>query len=721
MNLWGATPLIAAALLTGGTGAHAMDAHHIGLASATAPSFGLPGTGARSLALQQLELTRWQATVLLNDTGPAVTPSVPARNVTLTDYLGIPAITGSIITILSLVLSVLLVRRSGRKRSDRKSKSGYAGIRDWLESPILGSGAWTANDSWATNISTGLVVVGAVLGATTATNTLFPGVPLDRFSIANIAAGFFVVAAPVVFGILYSQFTAKNPGLTADATVRLPSLQAATVSVPSGASITMAADTTILDGSARWAIVRGGGTYQIPPGTKIQVLAGIQAAAQAWVQAAELVVADVLAQAVANASVEAAALASADADAPSVQHVVELALAQAGVYTPAGRIADEFEKKIRHAVEDAVHDSVIGLVVVSKKQHSRWRHELGHRRGVQGRADAIQAAVQAGIAAAAVAGGAQTDVTGLQAGILALTLAIEQAIADVATERGILDGEQSADQVKQAIMTSVPKAKGVRRAAQKVVQDAADAAGRPARQRLFTEGTQSISDALEQPDLPIDTAGVIDTMAYSGGADIGVLPGSTLQINASAGTWTIQSSDVLAQTPSPPVPPARPGPHPAGVHLVQLVPPTPPATPDAPLAKPVLIDPTGGAKITVTGAADTSLPKGAVISAPRRPCYRLPRNRELLAPQGTDLIVANLRMILIVNIFTMFGIGAELGIAAVLAGFSNATGHGRGYIFLALAAVAVLVVLYAATATRMMADPQPGSSLSSRAGTSFTL
>jgi hypothetical protein len=33
----------------------------------------------------------------------------------------------------------------------------------------------------------------------------------------------------------------------------------------------------------------------------------------------------------------------------------------------------------------------------------------------------------------------------------------------------------------------------------------------------------------------------------------------------------------------------------------------------------------------------------------------------------------------------------------------------------------LLVVIYAVTATRTMADPQPGSSISSQAGTSFTL
>ena len=198
-----------------------------------------------------------------------------SRNVTLNDYLVIPAIMGGAVTILSLILSGLFVWLYDRRR--HRSPSG---TRNWLTRPILGSGAWTANDSWATNISTGLVVVGAVLAATTAANSLFPGVALDRFAIVNVGAGFFVAAAPVLFGILYSWLTASKPGLIADTTVELPRLRPATVSLPSGASITLAADTIIQDGSARWATVRGGGTYQVAPGATIRVAAGIQGIAR---------------------------------------------------------------------------------------------------------------------------------------------------------------------------------------------------------------------------------------------------------------------------------------------------------------------------------------------------------------------------------------------------------------------------------------------------------
>jgi hypothetical protein len=610
----------------------------------------------------------------------ACTPTV-SRNVTVTDYLGIPAGVGAVMAISSLVLSVVLLRSY-----DRKYHYPYSRWRVWLERPILGSGAWTANDSWATNISTGLVVVGTVLGATTATNSLFPGISLDRFAVANIAAGFFVVAAPVVFGILYSRFTANNPGLTADATVALPALHAATISIPSGASVTLAADTTIRDGRERWATVRAGGAYQIPPGAQIQVVAGIQA-----------VVARVLAKAVARASVNAAVQAPAEPAAPSVERVVEQTVTRTGMYAPAGALTDQFEALI----EDAVREEA---------------------KAAGQETAPLQAAVQAGIQSArdaAAAGAAQASVTGVQAGTRALRLAIGQAAAQLGIEQpvappGMAAAEPSADTIQKQVQAPL-KGSVVRAAVQEVIHDAAGSQGS---QTISDKDVDQITEAIEGG---IPKIGTYAAMAYSGTADIGVMPDTVLLVTAAGGTWTVQAADVLAQPPkrpAPPAPPATPARPPPGVHLVQLVPPTPP---DVPLEQPLLIDATGGAKVTVTGTADISLRKGAVISATQRPCYPLPRDRQLQAPQGTNIIVANLSIILFVNLFTMFGIGAELGIAGVLAGFSDATGFGRAAVFVGLAAVAILVIIYAITATRAMADPQPGSSISSQAGASFTL
>jgi hypothetical protein len=521
----------------------------------------------------------WGAAPLLAAAG-AGTGTTSYRQIWVFYYLGIPALAGFGITVLCLWLSVVLVHRQDRGQANNRQST-----RDWLERPILGSGAWTASDSWATNISTGFVVVGTFIAATASPSGLFPGIALDRFAFANLAAGFFVAAAPVLFGILYSRFTAKNPGLTADATVGLLGLRVATIDVPSGATVTLAADSAIHDDTPRWAVLRAGGAYQIPQGAKIRVVAGVQAAAQRCVTEA-------------GASIKAAA---PHASATAIQAATE---------------------GLRLAIERALARAVAGPTDPD---------------------DGPAAGEIPGRITAAINGG---DV---QAAAKEAVLAAHARAADVVNG---LTG-RTACRVAQ------------------IVRDLNQAAGK----------------------ITIETQRKFPSMAYAGAADIGVLPGSIVVLSGCPGQWTVAQADVLR-----PVPPA-----------------------DTPFEQPVLIHAPGGVKVTVTGAADVTLGKGAVISAPRRADYPLPKTRQLLAPQGTNLIVANLGMILAVNVLTMFGIGAELGIAGVLAAFSVADGVGKGLLFAALGVVAVYAIWYAATATRTMADPQPGSSISAQAGTSFTL
>jgi len=814
MGLWGAAPLVMAALLSGGAGVHVTAVSPVIATSTPSPSpspsaspsasVGLPGAGAPVPVLRQIGPASWQTTVLLTDTGPACLQAAKAhywlatttpylalrgsammprqitdggfsgsscqvqvtfktlsqtpqtatlvidqpgmsqtvaltvsRNVTLTDYLLIPFLVGLGITLLSLLFSVVLVRRN-----DQSVTPGSHGLRHLLERPILGSGAWTANDSWATNITTGLVVVGAVLSAVTASSSLFPGIALDEFSLVAIAAGFFVAAAPVVFGILYSSMTTRQPGLVADATVAVPWVRAAIISIPSGASITMAGDTAMQDDSGGWATVRGGGTYQVPPGGQIQVLAGVQDLAQACTRAAGPAVADALAKVIAHASVEAAAQALADPDElplvrQAVQRVAEHTTARAGI---DAQLADELTQRIRPAVAEAVSHPVILFAFFRETVTlAGATHQAISVAAPIDDAD-VEAGVWAGIQAARLAAAPGAGPAGVSAGMLALRLAIERAAVYVVTQPTILDGSQSAGAIRRRIATAVQRG-SVRAVVKNLVQDVmhAPGPGYPLPPEMEREATRAITRALKHAVVALlrvqeaqaqaaqdQTAAAApgqgsDTLAYSGGSDIGVLPGSILQLTATAGTWTVQAGDVLAQPASLPVAAPAPGPVPPGVQRVQIVPPAPPGSSDAPLAQPVLIEPAGGAKVTVTGTADVSLPKGAVISAPRRKPYPLLRQRQLLAPQGTNIIVANLKILLAVNLCTMFGIGAELGIAGVLALLSDATLVWQGLIVAALAVVAVLVIFYAATAARAMADPQPGSSLSAQTGTSFTL
>ena len=515
---WGVAPVLAAALL-GGIGSQA---------SAATPPVSVTGVGTTSPVLRQVGSTTWQTTVLVSDAASgcaqaaivqywlATTPygvlngagvpgspgtvagtvpdgsgcevtvsfsklaQVPAtaalvidqpgastsvtltvsRDVTLASYLGFPAVAGGIAVGLYL-LFLLLVTTCDWQGRKHHLVGRHLVDAAWWKHPVAGSGAWSAGDSWATNITTGLVVVSTFLAATTASSSLFPGVALDRFAIVNIVAGVFVVAAPVLFGILYAYFTGRAPGPSADSVVTVPPGQQVVLRVPSGATITPVTKTWVGGGPAGSPpSVDAGGSYQIAPGSVI----------------------------------------------------------------------------------------------------------------------AIQPA--------APAPGA------------------------------------SADRVK--------------------------------------------------------------LIAFSGTSDIGVLAGATVHI----------------------------GPEQAGL-----------VDPGALPVLPVSISAADGAKITVTGTGDVHLPENALIKGPRRGDSRgAPAGgRWLLVPQGSSVIVGSLGIMIAANIFTMFGIGAELGIAFVLTGFSDATGGWCDGIYAGLAALVGFVLCYAISATQAMANPQPGSALSAQAGTSFTL
>ncbi len=616
---------------------------------ATSPAATKPGSAATQSAGSSCE-------VRLSFPGPAQTPETAAlvinragmsssitlivsRDVTLTDYIWIPAIAGGVMALLLFFFSVLFVKVYDW---DGTKLTGWT--RAWWSRPILGSGAWTLNDSWATNISTGLVAVGAILAVTTAANSLFPGIALDRFAIVNIAAGAIVVAAPAVFGILYSWFTARNPGPTADATVKLPDNAVATIEVPSGASVTMSGDATVREsaGERERVQVRAGCTYQVPPGTVITVQAGEQAVLWATVQQ------------VAKAAVREAA---------------------------------------RAAVREA------------------WR---------LGATAAIEAAVEAGNAAAMhEAARATARAVVMQAGQADVPPMVA-AQADTAALKQLIS-QEAARAVKLAVAPAVNRA--VRRQVVQVVTQAVLQAVRQAGQPAappadHADAVRRIAEAAR--DATRNAKREVEIMAFPGTGDIGVRPGNIVLINAPVGTWTIQASDQLSpparggQQPAPPPPPA-----PAPWWWPPAPSPTAPA--DVTISYPARIEAPGGVKVTAVGTADVTFPEGTVIAAPRRGIYKLKRPRRLLTPQGSNVLVANMGMLVIANILTMFGIGAEIGVAFVLAHFSEATQPGLGFIFGAIAAVALLVFVYARTAVRTMADPQPGSSISSQAGTSFTL
>jgi len=97
-------------------------------------------------------------------------------------------------------------------------------------------------------------------------------------------------------------------------------------------------------------------------------------------------------------------------------------------------------------------------------------------------------------------------------------------------------------------------------------------------------------------------------------------------------------------------------------------------------------------------------------------------NTALTVPSGTNVMAAGMGSVLPTAALTTFGAGAEIGLVAVLAAhYSHAGGAGDVAAIVISAVVAAVLVLYGATSIRSLADPTSGTSLSSAAGTSFTL
>ena len=124
----------------------------------------------------------------------------------------------------------------------------------------------------------------------------------------------------------------------------------------------------------------------------------------------------------------------------------------------------------------------------------------------------------------------------------------------------------------------------------------------------------------------------------------------------------------------------------------------------------------------MAGVADVTLPAGTKSRASYRAEAELRTERSLQVPPGSDVLFGNLRMILGAAVLTMFGIGAEIGIAGVLAyGLSEASQPWRWTMLAVTGLVGLLTMAYSVTAIRAIADPRPGSSISATSGTSFTL
>jgi hypothetical protein len=619
-------------------------------------------------------------------TSSAITLTV-SRTVTLYYYLGLPAIVGGASVVVTLLLALCLVRLyDARGGLIRRRTVAY-----WVR-PLTASGAWTLNDSWATNITAVFTLLATVLGVTTATAALFPGVAVDRFVIVNIVAGGFVVVAPLAFGIFYAIWTRRNPGVMADATLTLPTANSAKLAcrsvlrlsaptavvlapggtrklargteltvarattielgqdsttslgtgtraaVPGGAQATLARDARLRTG--RWWMLLSGRRPTLPRGTAIHLPGG----AQVTIGPAEVELRGDGSAALADdcgAKLRTKAKATGAGHMGTLRRTTRLTLSRGTVVTPP--------TAARVTLADAAQVTLPAgtWVRVSRATAAQW--------GPPPQTDRVTVAARAAATSGTGISVRLADVAGPPSATITLPSGADLALPGGATVTARDDSAQQAVTVKPGHTVHVPPRTCV----------------------SILGGT---------------------VMTVPGTSDITVDALSTLDITAHAGHLAISADDIVPPT--------------SGKAEAK----------DAAPSYPVRIAVPSGAKLTVAGVVDITLPKGTMSKAPYRRDFSLPRERSLQVPPGSNVLFGNLWMILATAVFTMFGIGAEIGIAAILAyGLSEASLAWRSAMLGVTGLVAVLVIVYAATAIRAIADPRPGSSISATGGTSFTL
>jgi hypothetical protein len=89
------------------------------------------------------------------------------------------------------------------------SEAGRTGRRVGFSAPVYAASSWSFKDSWATNITVVGAVFGTFISASGSVTSLFPGVPLYRFSVANAACGALVIVVPLVVAVC-SALTKQN-------------------------------------------------------------------------------------------------------------------------------------------------------------------------------------------------------------------------------------------------------------------------------------------------------------------------------------------------------------------------------------------------------------------------------------------------------------------------------------------------------------------------------
>lgn len=643
-----------------------------------------------------------------SDGTPSSVPLTVSRTVNLIDYLLVPAAAGLglLVLLLALVFCCVTTRdwdgspmRPVLFRRERRRRNGF-----WQQS-VLASGAWTANDSWATNISASVAILGSVLTITSAADSLFPGVALDRFALLTLVAGGIVTAVPIVFGICYARWTTRYPGLTPDSLI-YPTLKLGTKYTAE-----LCEDARV---EAQRAIWRLGEPTTIPSGKLVELPKGTQ-------------------------------VVVTDGSPVHMTKELNVMLRPGAVFVPpsAGQARTSQPRTPEPPVEVTLHTKTQLITGPSCWAWIRREQKVTVSADPDGKAqrDGLKREAEISLPYGALAKWddhhdtstepevwpvAGLKVSGRSARINGGTEATWSAKpvrfpAGVEVRLGEPVEQQTTEDSQCALNPAVTAPSSKPKASKGLVT----AIRLPDGAELALAGGAAIGPADQRDQWPaqVKDGGKIQVppgstieiyaataIALPGGSDVVVAGESALKIICDSGLLSI-AADNLAPLPKAA---AKDGGQDQGKDKADPV--------DVALAFPVCAFAPGGAKITVAGSADLRLPAGLAVTAPRRKDFILDQCRHVIVPQasGTTL-VANMGLVVIAALVTIFGIGAQLGIAAILMALSDATLTGQMFAWGAMAVVTIALLAYSVTAIRALADPQPGSSISATSGTSFTL
>jgi hypothetical protein len=656
------------------------------------------------------------ALVLDEPGGPASLQLSVSRSVPVFWYLGIPALAGVLMVVLLLALCMARVHVYDKENNQDAKVSPWK--RTYWRHRIFASGAWTINDSWATNITAVVAVVGIILTTTSAVNSLFPGVALDRFAIVNACAGAIAAAAPLVFGALYAGLTHRDPGITVDATVTLPPFTARlspqnkdlSEGIACAASLSKRTQVIPVPVSPEdpGKFVPAGASITLNEGTDINLAAGTE---------------------VALAGGSPIRLAGKTWATLSAGTTTTLA-ADTGVLVGYKSRQWGYEVPVQLAeATEALLDEDTAVVPSA----CRWTRILGDAKATlhaqtkvilpDGGTGKLTRAEEVKLSAGATAWLLQSRSVTLASSDATLST---ETHAKLATEIGTWPAGQ---EVIIPACTSV-KLGTAAKATLHDVSSGSIGINLPDGAAIAVPGGAAIgtADSVERwpvqvlagktiqvpPESRIEVLGD-GIMALPGNPDVLVKGESAFSLNNAGGAGHDRKDDGCAITI-------------AGGDAASAAQDQPSDKDKAPqsdvlLPMPTFLTAPAGAKITVTGAADLMLPSGTKVIAPRRDNFSLRRDRHIQLPQNSNnVLVANMRLAVISALVTIFGVGAEIGIVGVLAfKLSDASDLGQGLGLTLTILTALFGLWYSHTAIRALADPQPGSSISAASGSSFTL